>query len=122
MNLTAFETFYEEKRPFFLEGKTIFNFDTDDATLFYSRRIGHAPSYHPSLMGKEFIQAPDNTTILSALKFSGKTSKGLSVGVLQSFTANEKATINSPTGDRRVGVEPFTSYVVARYLVDLKVS
>ena len=43
MNLTAFETFYEEKRPFFLEGKNIFDYDLDDMTLFYSRRIGHAP-------------------------------------------------------------------------------
>ena len=118
MNLTAFETFYEEKRPFFLEGKTIFDFDMDDASVFYSRRIGHAPSYHPSIKDQEYIQAPDNTTILSALKFSGKTSKGLSVGALQSFTANEKATINSPSGDRKVGVEPFTSYAVARIQQD----
>ena len=118
MNLTAFETFYEEKRPFFLEGKTIFDFDMDDASVFYSRRIGHAPSYHPSVKDQEYIQAPDNTTILSALKFSGKTSRGLSVGALQSFTANEKATINSPSGDRKVGVEPFTSYAVARIQQD----
>ena len=118
MNLTAFETFYEEKRPFFLEGKTIFDFDMDDASVFYSRRVGHAPSYHPSIKDQEYIQAPDNTTILSALKFSGKTSRGLSVGALQSFTANEKATINSPSGDRKVGVEPFTSYAVARIQQD----
>ena len=118
MNLTAFETFYEEKRPFFLEGKNIFNFDTDDATLFYSRRLGHSPSYLPALKDREYIQAPDKTTILSALKFSGKTANGLSLGVLQSFTANEKATINSPAGDRKIGVEPFTSYAVVRVQQD----
>jgi len=122
MNLTAFETFYEEKRPFFLEGKTIFNFDMDDASVFYSRRIGHAPSYLPSLKDQEYIQAPDNTTILSAVKFSGKTAKGLSIGALQSFTANEKATINSPSGDRKVSVEPFTSYAVARVQQDFNQS
>jgi hypothetical protein len=122
MNLTAFETFYEEKRPFFLEGKSIFSFDLDDATLFYSRRIGHAPSFHPALKELEYIKQPDNTTILSAAKFSGKTSKGLSLGVLQSFTANEKATINAPTGDRQIGVEPFTSYAVARVQQDFNQS
>jgi len=118
MNLTAFETFYEEKRPFFLEGKTIFNFEMDDASLFYSRRIGHSPSYSPSLLNKEYIKAPDNTTILSAAKFSGKTAKGLSIGVLQSFTANEKTTINSTAGDRNVSVEPFTNYAVTRVQQD----
>jgi len=122
MNLTAFETFYEEKRPFFLEGKSIFDFEMDDAILFYSRRIGHAPSYHPTLKDQEFIQSPDNSTILSAVKFSGKTANGLSVGVLQSFTANEKATINSPAGNRKVSVEPFTSYAVARIQQDFNQS
>ncbi len=118
MNLTAFETFYEEKRPFFVEGRSIFNFDMDDATLFYSRRIGHSPSFHPALLNHEYIKAPDKTTILSAFKFSGKTSGGLSVGALQSLTANEKATINSPTGDRKFSVEPFTNYAVVRIQQD----
>ena len=122
MNLTAFETFYEEKRPFFLEGKSIFNFDVDDASLFYSRRIGHSPSYHPALADQEYIQAPDNTTILSALKFSGKTANGLSLGILQSFTANEKASISAPAGDRKTSVEPFTSYAVARIQQDFNQS
>jgi hypothetical protein len=122
MNLTAYETFYEEKRPFFLEGKSIFNFDMDDASIFYSRRIGHSPSFQPSLNNQEYIKAPDNTTILSAFKFSGKTAKGLSVGVLHSFTANEKATINSPSGNREVSVEPFTSYTVARIQQDINQS
>ncbi len=47
MNLTAFETFYEEKRPFFLEGLTIFDYKFDNESLFYSRRIGHSPSVTP---------------------------------------------------------------------------
>ena len=122
MNLTAFETFYEEKRPFFMEGRSIFNFDMDDASVFYSRRIGHSPSFQPVLKDQEFIKAPDKTTILSAVKFSGKTANGLSVGALQSFTANEKATINSPSGDRKVSVEPFTSYAVARVQQDFNQS
>jgi hypothetical protein len=122
MNLTAFETFYEEKRPFFLEGKSIFNFDMDDASVFYSRRIGHSPSFQPTLNDQEYIKNQDNTTILSAVKFSGKTSKGLSVGVLQSLTANEMATINSPSGNRKVSIEPFTSYVVASVQQDFNQS
>ncbi|MCX6120823.1 MAG: DUF5916 domain-containing protein [Ignavibacteriales bacterium] len=118
MNLTAFETFYEEKRPFFLEGKNIFSFDVDDASIFYSRRIGHSPNYTPTLGSNEFLDFPDNTTILSAAKVSGKTSDGLAVGILQSLTANEQAKINSSGEDRNVGVEPLTNYLIARVQKD----
>ncbi|HAH24423.1 MAG TPA: hypothetical protein DCL77_11835, partial [Prolixibacteraceae bacterium] len=72
MNLSAFETFYEEKRPFFLEGKNIFKFNMGDASLFYSRRIGHSPEYRPELGDHEYMKYPDNTSILSAVKISGK--------------------------------------------------
>ncbi|NJK95256.1 MAG: hypothetical protein HC905_10380, partial [Bacteroidales bacterium] len=91
-------------------------------SLFYSRRIGHSPSYSPNLEIGEYLKSPDNTTILSAIKFSGKTARGLSVGVLQSLTANEKATINTPSGDRSVVVEPLTNYVVTRMQQDLNKS
>jgi hypothetical protein len=114
MNLTAFETFFEEKRPFFLEGRSIFAFDFDDVNMFYSRRIGHLPTYAPPLQEGEFIQFPDYTTILSALKVSGKTSDGLAVGVLQSITDKETASIKGPTTEKVVAVEPLTSYSVAR--------
>ncbi|MGE5395811.1 MAG: DUF5916 domain-containing protein, partial [Candidatus Saccharibacteria bacterium] len=80
MNLTAFETFYEEKRPFFLEGKNIFNFDMGDDGIFYSRRIGQAPDYRPKLQDNQYMKYPDNTSILSAVKISGKSAKGLAVG------------------------------------------
>ncbi len=115
MNLTAFETFYEEKRPFFLEGLTIFDFEFNNQTLFYSRRIGHAPSYEIDPPEGSFVRMPDKTTILSALKFSGTTSKGLSVGLIQSLTAGEYARI-SDTEDNstRAQVEPLTNYVIAR--------
>lgn len=122
MNLTAFETFFEEKRPFFLEGKNIFDFEFNDMNLFYSRRIGHSPSYKPDLTDDQHIKSPDNTTILSAVKFSGKTSGGLSVGVLQSLTANEKATIKSSAEEEKVSVEPLTNYMVARVQQDLNKS
>jgi len=118
MNLTAFETFYEERRPFFLEGKNIFNFDFDDANIFYSRRIGHSPTYRPALGDHEYIDFPDNTAILSAAKVSGKTSDGLAVGVLQSLTAREQAKINSSGTNRNVSVEPLTNYFIARVQKD----
>jgi hypothetical protein len=120
MNLTAFETFYEEKRPFFLEGKNIFNFDFDDANIFYSRRIGHSPTYTPVLGAQEYMDFPENTTILSAAKVSGKTSDGLAVGVLQSFTAHEHAAIRSSGEDRDVNVEPLTNYFIARLQKDFQ--
>jgi hypothetical protein len=115
MNLTAFETFYEEKRPFFLEGLTIFDYKFGDQSLFYSRRIGHAPSRPVSPNDNLFVSSPDKTSILSAVKFSGTTSKGLSVGLIQSVTSNEFASLSDKSGNRSsVKIEPLTSYTVAR--------
>jgi len=118
MNLTAFETFYDEKRPFFLEGKNIFSFDFDNNNMFYSRRIGHVPTYTPSLGADEHMAFPDNTTILSALKVSGKTSGGLALGVLQSVTSRENASIRGANTAREVTVEPLTSYTIGRLQQD----
>jgi hypothetical protein len=115
INLTAFETFYDEKRPFFLEGLTIFDYQFDGQSLFYSRRIGHSPSL--GLQGNDsmFVSTPERTTILSAIKFSGTTSKGLSVGLIQSLTANHSARISDIDGNRSTRqVEPLTNYLVAR--------
>jgi hypothetical protein len=115
MNLTAFETFYEEKRPFFLEGLTIFDYKFDNQSLFYSRRIGHSPSLTLSPGNDQFVDSPDNTTILSAMKLSGTTSKGLSVGLIQSVTANEFATISDKDGNiSKTKVEPLTNFTIAR--------
>jgi hypothetical protein len=115
MNLTAFETFYEEKRPFFLEGLTIFDYKVDEESLFYSRRIGHAPSGNIEPNDTLYVDSPDMTTILSAVKFSGTNSKGLSVGLIQSVTANEFARLSDPDGNITTAkVEPLTNYMVAR--------
>jgi len=120
VNLTAYETFYEEKRPFFLEGRKIMSFEADESDqLFYSRRIGHAPSGDPYVgVGETLLGSPETTTILSALKVTGKTVGGLSVGVLQSFTQKETARIATPGGTRNAAVEPFGSYTVARVQKD----
>jgi hypothetical protein len=117
MNLSAFETFYEEKRPFFLEGKNIFSFDFDNVNMFYSRRIGHAPTLKPEPGDGEFVMNPDNTTILSALKLSGKTSGGLAIGVLQSITNKEYANVRGG-GQHDVPVEPLTGTTLARVQQD----
>ena len=121
MNITAFETFYEEKRPFFLEGKSIFNYDLDDLTLFYSRRVGHTPAYIPEVKMGEYSKMPDNTSILDALKISGKTAGGFSVELLQSLTSHENAVITDGDDNRRKEmVEPYTNYMVGRVQQDYK--
>jgi len=118
MNLTAFETLYEEKRPFFLEGSNIFKFELGDANLFYTRRIGHTPVYHPELETNQYIDYPDNTSILSAVKISGKSKNGLAVGILHSLTAGENAQLSTNGIKKNLRVEPLTSYTVGRVQQD----
>jgi hypothetical protein len=116
VNLTAYETFYDEKRPFFLEGKKILSLDLEGSDqLFYSRRIGQGPLFTPELGEGETLRSPEATaTILGAVKLTGKTPGGLSVGVLQTLTQRESAGIHSPAGSRDQVVAPFGSYTVAR--------
>ncbi len=127
VNLTAFETFYEEKRPFFIEGRNILNFplgmgdgDFGQETLFYSRRIGRRPHYYPALNSGEYAKVPDNTTILSALKLTGKTKTGWSIGALEALTARETAEIKGDDGSREETVEPLTNYLVGRLQKDFQ--
>lgn len=125
INLTAFETFFEEKRPFFLEGKKIFEFGLGEAAfdgadlLYYSRRIGAAPALIPSLSEGEFTGSPPAaTTILTALKVTGKTRNGLSVGLVQSLSAKETVTIAREGQERSQVVEPYTNYLAGRVQKD----
>ena len=102
LNLSACEVFYEERRPFFLEGNNILSFDYGHSNqLFYTRRIGRAPRHHPSLNEDEYVKAPGNTSIISAVKVTGKNRKGTSIGVMQSVTARETAEIRSAEGPSR---------------------
>jgi hypothetical protein len=113
VNLTAYETFYEEKRPFFMEGSQLLDFNVAGQSLFYSRRIGRAPSHYPHLNTNEYADVPDNTTILGAAKLTGKTPEGLSLGLLSSITSKEVAIIEN--GDSRdETIEPFSNYTVGR--------
>jgi len=123
INLTAYETFFEEKRPFFLEGKNIFEFGLGDGgrgdMLYYSRRIGAAPSLLPTLGEGEFTGSPPTaTTILSALKVTGKTRDGLSVGVVQSLGSKETVRISRDGRERSQVVEPYTNHLAARVQKD----
>ena len=118
LSLSSYEVFYDEKRPFFLEGNNVLDFSMGRDLLFYSRRIGRAPVYTPDLQDGETMSMPDNTSIISALKVTGKNKKGLSLGVVQSFTSKEEATIYSDNGEEKLSVEPFSSYFVGRVKQD----
>jgi hypothetical protein len=119
VNLTAYETFFEEKRPFFLEGKNILTFDPGGGSmLFYTRRIGQAPSGDPELADGEHASVPDSTSILSAIKVTGKTRDGLSLGVVQSLTTEESARVFRDGSEDREVVEPWSNYFVARVRKD----
>jgi len=118
LNLTSYEVFYDEKRPFFLEGKSILEYNADNDMLFYSRRIGHAPSYEPYTDETETLSMPENTSIINALKLTGKNKKGLSLGVVNSMTSKEYATISSDDTKIKEAVEPFTNYFIGRVKQD----
>jgi len=125
VNLTAFETYFEEKRPFFIEGANITSFnvglgdgDVGNDNLFYSRRIGRRPQGYPSLDEGEYASVPRFTRILGAAKVTGKTEKGLSVGILEALTADTKATIDQEGNERKETIEPLTNFALARIQKD----
>lgn len=116
LNLSTFETFYEEKRPFFLEGFKIFE---TPFQLFYSRRIGKQPSQEPESVAY-YIDKPTSTTILGAGKITGKTKNGTSIGILEAVTQREKAEFMHVDGYRKTEViEPEANYFVARFMQDI---
>lgn len=126
VNLTAFETFQPERRPFFQEGAGIFRMgiglgdgDGENEGLFYSRRIGRAPQGAPP-RGAEWAERPSQSRILSAGKLSGKTSTGWSVGLLSAVTGTETARAILEGEEVRTIVEPRTSYSVARLQRDFR--
>lgn len=124
LNLTTFETFYPEKRPFFIEGTQILKFSTfgGDDGLFYSRRIGKQPTKSVSLGDSDVVRFyPENTTILTAAKITGKGSSGFSFGALNAVTSDEYAKIinTSNLKEREELVEPLANYSVVRFNQDL---
>ena len=121
VNLTSYETFYEEKRPFFIEGKNLYQYPLglySTEKLFHSRRIGRTPQFEPDLGEEEHVSIPQNTSIIGAFKLSGKTHSGWSIGLLEAITAEEHCTIESDGHERRSIVEPMTSYFAGRWRKD----
>ena len=116
VNLTAYETFFEERRPFFIERADLFQFsEGTPETFFYSRRIGKRPSIS-AIGAAPYVDQPQAATILGAAKATGRTSSGWSVGVLEAVTAKEWAQLADASGNPlpETGVEPLTNYTVGR--------
>jgi len=127
VNLTAFETFFEEKRPFFIEGRSIMSLpllfgdgDLADENLFYSRRIGRSPQHYPDVDDDASVKFPDNTSILGAAKLTGKTKKGWSIGILESVTSKEVAKVDIEGERYTETVEPLTNYIVGTVQKDFR--
>ncbi len=111
-NISAFETIYDENRPFFKEGTNLFA----KGNLFYSRRIGETPSLFydvPYLLedGEVISKNPDKAKLYNATKLSGRTDKGLGIGLLNAITGNTYAEINKNDGtSRKILTEPLTNF------------
>jgi hypothetical protein len=127
VNLTAFESFYPERRPFFQEAANLFDFqisladgEDDLEMLFYSRRIGRQPQGFSSGDAR-FASPSEHTTIQGAVKLTGRTSGGWSVGLMAAETAEESAQTLGQQGVQETAVvEPRTHYSVARVVRDLR--
>jgi hypothetical protein len=117
LNLSAFETFFQERRPFFIEGAGLLSFavncyivrDCGTENLFYSRRIGRSPQ----LRDDQDAAAPTGTTIFGAAKLTGRTPGGLALGAIEAVTAGEEGT-NGQT------IEPRSNYAVVRATQDFR--
>lgn len=117
VNLSAFETFFQERRPFFIEGSGFYNFDLNCSIvncggegLFYSRRIGRAPQ----LFGRYADDASPNVSpIIGAAKLTGRLPGGLNVGALEAVTGRVGGLYDRTT-------EPRTSYTVLRAQQDVR--
>ena len=113
VNLGAFETFFNERRPFFIEGSGTYQFGCYDCSLFYSRRIGRQPRGNAILADGEYAVHPLQSTILGATKLTGRLG-GFSVGTLAAVTQEETARIAAASGRRNQIIEPATLYSVSR--------
>lgn len=128
VNLSAFETFFPERRPFFVEGAEIFqfgntsSFNNFNTTIpFHARRIGRPPQRvlgGPDVM---HVDVPERTTITTAAKLTGKTRNGWTIGVLDALTPLERGSYSDTLAvEHRAAVEPLTNYFVGRFRRDLR--
>lgn len=129
LNLSVFETFFPEKRPFFLEDSRIFVLPYSQMPDFYSRRIGQRPGRLPLGDNEKLVEKPGQTTILGAAKLTGKSS-GWTYGALGAVTAREYAVVDVTTTDGKGNetvarsrsrlIEPTTLYSVGRLQRDIR--
>ena len=128
VNLSDAETFFEEKRPFFVEGATIYNFGNQGANnywgfnwpepkFFYTRRIGRSPQ-GTIRNDATYVDAPTGTRILGATKLTGKVLDGWSIGTLHAMTERTEARLDVGGTRMRSEIEPLTYYGVERVLKD----
>ena len=128
VNLSAFETFFPERRPFFIEGSNIFSFgdmrtqnSSNGYTFFHTRRIGRQPQRSIGGSDIEFVDTPGETTIAAAAKLTGRSRGGWSVGLLDAVTTEEKARYRDFNGDDHTAiVEPRANYFIGRAKRDLR--
>lgn len=129
LNLSPFEQQFDERRPFFTEGTEIFNqtFNFIGDKLFYSRRIGGLPFgyfdvYYNLDENEEVIDNPSETSLYNATKFSGRTDKGLGIGIFNAIAAQEFATVkNIETGEEHLELtNPLTNYNMIVFEQSLK--
>jgi hypothetical protein len=126
LNLSAFETYYDEKRPFFVAGRSAFSFggmrcffcsNSSSLNAFYSRRIGRPPQLGGYVDGvADASDTPENTSIIAAAKITGRTAGGYTIGVLDAVTGEETARYRPAGGgaEAKQVVEPLTNYFVGR--------
>jgi hypothetical protein len=131
VNLSAFETFFEERRPFFVESSGLFRFgglncyfcsNVSSISMFYPRRVGRQPQGAGlAFAAGPYADLPEASAILGAAKLTGRTPTGWSLGLLDAVTRREHATVAVDDTTRAgVEVEPFTNYFVGRVAKDLR--
>ena len=127
LNLTVFETFFPEKRPFFLEDSRVFVLPFPQFPVFHSRRIGQRPGRYSLQEGDTLVYRPEQTTILGATKLTGKAGRW-TYGALSALTSAEYATVDASSTDAAGNthvtrterlIEPRTSYNVLRMQRDV---
>ena len=124
VNLSAFETFFDEKREFFIEGRDKLGFgnlwcftcsNTSSLSMLHTRRIGRTPqAVGLAFNAGDYVDAPDATTILGAAKLTGRTAGGWNIGALNAVTDREHADIALGTDRFEQEIEPLTNYFVGR--------
>ncbi len=128
LNLSEFELFFPEKRPFFVEGAKLFNFGNvatsysspfrpAQPVLFYSRRIGREPQLNAGIRG-EFLDLPSSTRILGAAKVTGRTAGGTTFSIIDALTGKEHAHSWQSGSAARTLVQPGTNFFAGRATKD----